>query len=323
MNEFGLIARYLAPLTGDGKAALQLEDDAAVIPGREGYEWVITKDAMVAGVHFFADTSPALIARKLVRTNLSDMAAMGAKPCYYLLAGFLPKQTNETWWKGFSASLKEENSQFGVILLGGDTVAHNGALSLSLTMIGEVEKGEALLRSGAQHDDAVCVSGTLGDAALGLRILQGKIADIPLEYKDYLVDRYHSPQPRVTLSQAIQPYLHSAIDISDGFVADLGHICRTSSVGAMIEQADIPLSDATRYLVERDPSLWEVILTGGDDYELLCTLPKNQLSAARNGAESVGGRLTPIGSITAGEKVTIHDRQGKSLLLSHSGYNHF
>src|SRR5690242_19837048 len=224
--EFDLIARHFRPLAGPG--ALDLRDDAALLTPPPGHDLVLTADAMVGGVHFLPDDPPDLIGRKLLRVNLSDLAAKGATPLGYLMTVSAPKGTPDAWFAGFAAGLAADQATFGVSLLGGDTTSTPGPLSLSLTMIGHVAHGAAVHRFGAQGGDEVWVTGTIGDGALGLAVALGRLTDA----SGYLLGRYRLPQPRIGL--AIAGIASAGMDVSDGLVQDLGHICRASGLAAAI-----------------------------------------------------------------------------------------
>ncbi|HIJ63338.1 MAG TPA: thiamine-phosphate kinase, partial [Rhodospirillaceae bacterium] len=255
MDEFSLIARLFAPLAAGAPGALGLTDDAALIEGPAGRQWAVTADALVAGVHFFADDPPDLIARKLIRVNLSDLAAMGAKPCGAFLCACFPRDTGTAWLDRFATGLKSDCEEFGIALMGGDTVATPGPLTLALTAFGDVPAGQALLRSNARSGHDIWVSGTIGDAALGLRGLTGEGPADP-----HLIDRYRLPQPRIALGLALHGLAQAAMDVSDGLVGDLGHICRASGVGAVLRADLVPLSQPAA--AAQDLAL---VLTGGDD----------------------------------------------------------
>lgn len=299
MDEFSRIARYFAPLAS--AQAFGLRDDAALLDART----VVTKDCMVAGVHFIGDEDASLIARKLLRVNLSDITAMGARPSHYLVGLMAPKNTPEAWFAAFARGLAEDQMQYGITLLGGDTTATPGPLSLSLTMFGTLEAAP-LLRSGAKVGNAVYMSGTLGDAALGLRMLQGTLPP-----REALIARYHLPEPRMALS--LSGVAHACMDISDGLLQDMGHIARASGVGVELEASLLPLSADARALLTEDASLLEIIVTGGDDYELLFTAPENI---------SLAG-VTRIGRVVAGDGVRLRDAQGNPLHFARAGYTHF
>jgi thiamine-monophosphate kinase len=334
MKEFDIIARYYAPLSSKVSGALGLKDDAAFIPERSGHELVITKDAIAEDVHFVTrrnplsgeGATPRQIAKKLVRTNLSDLAAMGARPKYYLIASVLNNIVDEAWVRDFSAGLAEDQEEFDISLIGGDTVKHGGPLCFSLTMIGEVKKGRHLTRTGAKPGDMVYVSGTIGDGALGLGAFRGEVKGISREAREYLIDRYHIPRPRVKLGMGLAEsgLVSAAMDISDGLLGDLEHICACSKVDAVVHQSRIPLSDGGREALRFNPEYWRQVFTGGDDYELLFTVPKNHREELEALAKNLSLPVTPIGEIKKGEgKVSAVDAAGKPLAFPQKGYTHF
>jgi thiamine-monophosphate kinase len=277
---------------------------------------VLTKDAMVAGVHFLADDPPGRIAQKLLRVNLSDLAAMGATPIGYLLALARPRAIEDDWLAAFCAGLADDNAAFGISVLGGDTVSTPGPLTLSLTAIGEVPTGEALLRDGARPGDDIWVSGTLGDAALGLAVLQGEL-DVANKVRAHLIERYRLPQPRLALGQALRGLAHAAIDISDGLVADLGHIVQTSGLGAEIRVDLLPLTDADL------PGAQDAALSGGDDYELLFTAAKSQRDTIEQLIRKLDVPLTRIGEMQAAPGVRVLDASGADMRPERTGWQHF
>jgi thiamine-monophosphate kinase len=315
LDEFQRIARFFAPLAGPG--ALGLEDDVALIDGPAGTQYVLKTDAIVEGVHFFPTDPPRQIAQKLLRVNLSDLAAKGAEPVGYLLTTALTARQDETWLAEFSAGLAEDQKNFGIVLLGGDSVRTEGATTLSATAIGRVAVGKALLRTGARPGDAIFVSGSLGDAALGLKALRGELPRMPGAYGEYLVMRYRLPEPRLRLGRYLVGRATAAMDISDGLVADLGHLCNASGVAAIVEAARLPLSDAARALIANDPSLFTLALTGGDDYEILFTAPREAAP------KLAGWGVAEIGRIEAGQRVTVLDAAGRPMRFKRPGYSHF
>ena len=315
MDEFDLIARHFAPLSSGAPDAFGLTDDAALVEVGPGRRLVATKDMIVAGVHFLADDPADLIARKLLRVNLSDLAAMGARPRAYLLAIALPRDTDDGWIAGFAAGLGADQAEFAVHLIGGDTVATDGPLTASITALGEVDTDHAIRRAGARSGDTIYVSGSLGDAALGLLARRGELAGLDDTTKAFLIDRYRLPRPRVELGQRLQGVASAAIDISDGLVADLGHICAQSGVGAEIEAGRVPLSPAARSALDASPELMTSVLTGGDDYELLFT------ARAVDGL-SADPPITAIGRITDGSGVRVLDDAGVPMTFSAAGYRH-
>lgn len=315
LGEFELIDRLLKPLARGYPGALELTDDAALVDLPPGLQLVIAKDAIVADVHFLADDPPELIAGKLLRVNLSDLAAMGADPLGYLMVLARDPLTNTSWLTRFYAGLAADQRRFGCHLLGGDTVATPGPLTLTLTILGTLPEGLALRRSGARAGDDIWVSGTLGDAAMGLRILRGLA--VTEEEALALVDRYRTPRPRLELGRALRGLATAAIDVSDGLVADLGHILETSRVGAIVDASLLPLSAAGRGI----PGAREAALGGGDDYELLFTAPAERradISALR-----LDHGLTRIGAVQIGPGLDIQDADGRPVLLDHKGWRHF
>jgi len=315
-DEFDIIHSYFAPLTRGNGAALGLEDDAAVLSAKPGFEHVVTTDAIVAGVHFLADESPANIAARLCASNLSDLAAMGALPLGFTLAAAWPRGTDEAFIEAFAAGLGEWVDAYDFPLLGGDTVSTPGPLVFSLTAIGEVEAGRALKRSGARPGDTVYVSGTIGDGGLGLRAVKGELRDLSEAHTAYLAGRFRRPTPRISTGRVLAGIASACIDVSDGLVQDLGHICEVSGVSIRIDAASVPLSDAAKAALEADAGLLEVILTGGDDYELAFT------SAVPPGRGDTP--LTAIGEVTAGPGgISVIDRAGNKLEIERGGFNHF
>jgi thiamine-monophosphate kinase len=322
MDEFSFIAELLSPLAVDA-GALALKDDAALVKPGPGRVFAITKDALIEGVHFTGRERPALIARKLLRVNLSDLAAMGAVPRGYFLALMLPERyCRPEWLQSFAAGLAEDQRHYAMSLLGGDTTRSPNDLCLSLTLLGEVENGTALLRAGARAGDDVYVSGTIGDAALGLLSAQG-LLDAPASARDWLHDRYLLPQPRLALGRALRGQASACMDISDGLMQDTGQLCRASNLGARLLWPSIPLSEAALSVAARVEAWRERILAGGDDYELLFTAHPARRGAIEALALEAMTPVTRIGTIGAQKKVTLEDRQGNDITPARSGYRHF
>jgi thiamine-monophosphate kinase len=318
LGEFALIDRYFRPLATD-PGAFDLTDDAAVYSQRPGDDLVLTTDTVAAGVHFFADDPPDAIAKKALRVNLSDLAAKGAEPYGYLLSLALPDKWSEGWLKRFAAGLASDQKAYGVSLLGGDTTRAAGGLSIAITALGRVPKGEVVLRSGAKPGDSIFVSGTVGDGALGLR-LRGKTG----KGVKHLVGRYLLPQPRVSLAPVIRAHATAAMDVSDGLIGDLAHICEVSGVGAEISVPDVPLSSAAAARLIADPKLLPVILNGGDDYEILATVPHAVEGAFVEDADASGVSVTRIGTITKKKgPPVVRDRNGKVVRLTGGSHVHF
>jgi thiamine-monophosphate kinase len=322
-DEFELIRRLFAPLAAH-PGALNLMDDAALLDCPAGFRIVLTTDAIVAGVHFLAEDKPDLIARKLVRVNLSDLAAMGAKPVGLLVAACFPRDASLDWIEGFAAGLAVDCSAFDVSLLGGDTVATPGPATFSLTAIGEVETDRALRRSAAKVGDRIWVSGTIGDGAFGLLAARGQANALGAAHVEALRRRYQLPEPRIELGRSLLGIAGAAMDISDGLVGDLGHICDASRVGAVIEAEKVPLSDAAKAAVAAGLGQGlATALTGGDDYELLFTAPPEadaRIVALRAG---LGLRLSQVGKIIAGSGVRVEGQDGRPIALAAQGYRHF
>jgi len=318
MNEFDLIDTYLKPLTKGFPGALNLTDDAALIDVPQGQQLATTKDVIVEGVHFLGTEDASMIAKKLLRVNLSDLAAMGAKPLAYFIGGSLPKKTTTGWVRKFAKGLGEDQKLFEIYLAGGDTTATPGPLTLSVTALGLLPKGKALRRNGAKAGDDIYVSGTIGDAALGLLCLQKK-----LPRNSALQLRYLLPQPRVALGEKLRGIATACIDISDGLAQDLGHICGESKTQAKIERELVPLSNAAKALVAKKPALWDAVLSGGDDYELLFTAPKSEAEKIASIARALKLPVTRIGSMAKGTTVNVVNEKGKMLALKRKGYSHF
>jgi len=313
-GEFDLIARYLRPLADD-PAALNLTDDAAAFVPPPGQSLVLTKDMVAAGS----------IARKALRVNLSDLAAKGARPLGYLLGLALPADWTPEWMADFAAGLAGDQAAYGIALLGGDTVKAAGGLTLSITAIGAVPDGGMVRRAGAKAGDAIYVSGTIGDAALGLRLRLGTLDGAAAgEGTAHLLDRYLHPQPRLALAEAVRLHAHAALDVSDGLVGDLGHMLKASGVGARLEAALVPLSDASRALVGSDPSALVSILSGGDDYEILAAVPLDRAAVFEAEAKAVGVPVTRIGTILAEPGAPqVVDGEGRMIQLARVSHDHF
>ena len=321
VDEFERIRRFFAPLAGPG--GLDLLDDAAVVDCRAGRRLVVTADAIVEGVHYLPVDPPELVARKLLRVNLSDLAAMGARPLHYLLTTALPAVHGADWVAAFARGLAEDQRRFQVSLLGGDSVATPGPAALSLTAIGEVTAGMEIRRSGALVDDLVWVSGTIGDAYLGLAVLRGAYSQLAPEHRTGLIGRFRIPEPRVELGPRLAGLAHAMIDVSDGLLADLGHICETSNVAARVEVEALPLSPAAKEIVDQRMDSRVSLAAGGDDYELLFTAPASATKAIEELSSVLGLPITMIGLIERGKGVRLVDSEGRAIPVDHAGYRHF
>jgi len=327
-GEFELIARYFAPLAKGFPGAYGLQDDAAVVAPSSGHEIVAKTDAIVGGVHFLPDDPPELVARKALRVNLSDLAAKGAVARCYLIDLILPAGTTEDWVAGFARGLAADQETFGVHLIGGDTNATPGPLTIALMALGEVPEGQILRRGGARDGDAVFVTGTVGDAALGLAALRGALPELDPAAADHLIGRYRLPEPRVGLGPRLIGLASATIDISDGLVADLGHICEVSRLGAIVDTARVPLSDAARRAIAGDPARQMAALTGGDDYEILFTAAPDAAHRIARLSQETGIRISEIGRMCAapadgGDRVVLRDAAGERIEVARRGWAHF
>jgi thiamine-monophosphate kinase len=307
MNEFDIISRYFAPLAGEG--AFGLKDDAAVLPSREGHEIVVTTDTISEGTDFFAFDPADTVAQKALRVNLSDLAAKGAEPAAYLLNLTLPPTITEDWLAAFASGLARDQETFSLSLLGGDTGAGEGPLSIAITAFGFVPRGKMIGRSGARVGDAVYVTGTIGDSGGGLAIFKREKHALSDPDRDYLTTRYRLPQPPIEFASALRGIAHASVDISDGLIADLGHIASASGVRITIEGEQVPLSRSLRALWG-DQALLRAV-AAGDDYQTAFTA-----------SPGLKGPFTHIGEVTAGEGVNLL-RDGSAVALPKTGYRHF
>jgi thiamine-monophosphate kinase len=324
-GEDSLIARYFRPLATD-PGAFDLDDDAAILKS-QGEDIVVTTDAIVEGVHFLPDDPPDTIARKALRVNLSDLAAKGATPAGFVLTLAL-RAADDAWLKPFAHGLCDDAGLFGCPLLGGDTVSTPGPLMISITAFGRVPPGKMVHRSGAKPGDRVVVTGTIGDAALGLDILGGGTAATVLAddaaAKEMLIGRYRIPQPRNVMAKAVRDHAHAAMDVSDGLAGDLTKLCGASGVSAVIDAPSIPLSEAAAILLARGAVGIEAIVSGGDDYEILCAVPEDRFEMFAESARLAGTAVTSIGTILAGTTVPkFLNAQGREVALPRLSYSHF
>jgi thiamine-monophosphate kinase len=322
-GEDSLIARYFRPLATD-PGAFSLGDDAAILKA-SGDDIVVTTDAIVEGVHFIADDPPDTVARKALRVNLSDLAAKGATPAGFVLTLAL-RAADDAWLTPFARGLGSDAGLFDCPLLGGDTVSTPGPLTISITAFGRVPAGRMVRRSGAKPGDRVVVTGTIGDAALGLDILKGGAAAALADTgaKAMLIGRYRVPQPRSALAKAVRDHAHAAIDVSDGLAGDLAKLCGVSGVSAVIDAPSIPLSAAAAALLARGIVGIDAIVSGGDDYEILCTIAEDRFEAFVQAADQAGVAVTSIGMVVAGSSVPrFLDGEGREIALPRHSYSHF
>lgn len=321
VGEFDLIAEYFAPLGACPRLAttdripLGIGDDAALLNGATGKQLAISVDTLVAGVHFPVDGPARLIAHKALRSNLSDLAAMGATPLAYTLALTLPA-AGRHWLAEFSAGLREIADEFPIALIGGDTT-RGSQLVITVQVFGELPAGNALLRSGAQVGDTIFVTGTLGDARAALDILELN-ADALDDAQRHLLERYYKPTPRVEFAQALRGIASAAVDVSDGLAADLGHILAASGIGAELQLASLPLSGAIP-----TNNAYRYALSGGDDYELCFTVPATRADEVDSLCKVLSIQATAIGRIVATNGLIVLDSNGAAVPVAESGYRHF
>jgi thiamine-monophosphate kinase len=326
-GEERLIERYFRPLARH-PGALGLIDDAAAITPPAGCDLVLTADGIVAGVHFFPGDPPDTIAKKALRVNLSDLAAKGARPLGFLLTLALPEETGEKWLAPFARGLGADADAYGCPLLGGDTVRTPGPVTISIAAFGAVRRGRMVRRHGAKPGHHVVVTGTIGDAALGVLLRRddanGKRWGLTRRAQDHLAARYLVPQPRTAIAELIGTHASAAMDVSDGLAGDLAKLCRASGVAAEIEIARVPLSAAARAVLAHDPALIETILTGGDDYEIVAAVPARKVEALRRAAAAAGVPVREIGKVVAGQgEACFLGSDGKRLALAHPSFSHF
>lgn len=322
-GEFELIARYFAPLASKAPLAFGLKDDAAALRPSTGSELVLTTDTIVSGVHFLANDPPKTIGRKLLRVNLSDLAAKGAKPRAYLINCSFPRDISEEWIAAFAEGLAADQDVFGIVLIGGDTTATPGPLTLSATAIGELPRGSMLRRKGARVGDGIWVTGNIGDAGLGLRVLKGEDLSLSDAFAAPCVAHYRVPSPRSGVGPKLRGLARACLDVSDGLVADLGHMCAASNVGAEIHGDGVPLSAAARRALAAGKVELGELLTAGDDYELIFAVAARDEPKLARVAKSAGVKITRIGQATRSKGVVVRDAQGNPLTLVRDGYRHF
>jgi len=325
-GEERLIDRFFRPIA-KSTGALGLADDAALISPPAGHDLVLTVDAVVADVHFFSGDAADLVAKKALRVNLSDLAAKGAVPLGALLSLSMPESTTDAWLEAFARGLGEDCDQFRCPLLGGDTTGTGGALTISITVVGSVPSGKMVQRRGAAAGDVIVVTGTIGDGALGLKLRREPdaraFAKLDAAARAYLHERYLLPRPRLAVAEALRRYASAAMDVSDGLAGDLAKLVAVSGVGAIIETARVPFSAAARAAIAADSGQIETALTGGDDYEIVATMPENRSSTFQEAAATAGIEVTTIGRIVAGEGISLIGPDGQAMRLKQASFSHF
>jgi len=322
LGEFELIARYLAPLAANLPGAAKLKDDAASLSLPPGRDLVVTTDALAEGVHFLRADGAAAIAAKALRANLSDLAAKGAEPLsYQLILGF-PESPAPEWMEAFTAQLAREQAEFGIQLSGGDTIRNPGGLLIGVTALGSVPAGKILRRQGARPGDALFVSGSIGDAALGLEVkLRGRSFGAAAD--EFFLERLHWPMPRGRLGPRLIGLADAAMDVSDGLIQDAGHIASASGCALVIEAGRMPLSDFARAALQADPALLGLMLRGGDDYEILFAAPPVAAPGIQRAAREAGVNVVEIGRVEAGQGLRLLDAAGREMPLESGGFRHF
>lgn len=338
MKEFDLIQKYFYPLTNKHPAALALNDDAAVIPYLEKHDLVISTDTCCSGIHFPLETPPERVAQRALRIGLSDLAAMGARPYGYFLSLSLPPKTKEAWVKAFSNGLKKDQALFSLALLGGDTTVSPGTLTVTMTVLGHVQKTKAIKRSTAKAGDLIFITDTVGDAALGLKILQKKIKGLIRKEQTFLIEKFYQPRLHFGFTEEIASLASAAIDSSDGLIASLHHLAKASSLQADVLLATIPFSKTALKLMDKasDPLLMKrQLMVAGDDYNLIFTAPPKAKTSLIKAAQKHAVLLTEIGRLNPLEKslrgssssrskssVVVKDAQQRRIAFTEKGYEH-
>lgn len=322
IGEFELIARYFAPLARGFRGAGGLQSDNAFLAADPRRDLVVKTDTIVAGVHFLADDLPARIAAKALRVCLSDLAAGGSTPFVYQLSLALPSNWTEAWVAAFARGLAADQRRYGIVLCGGDTVVTPGPLTVTITAFGRVARRKGLGRAGARAGDELWVSGTIGDGALGLLVAQGGLRDLTVRQRASLEDRYRLPRPRSTLGPRLVGIATASADVSDGLLADAGHIAQASGLALTIERDDVPLSAAARLAVAADSRLWANVLGGGDDYELVIAAPARKAAPLQAAARAAGVKVMRIGRFARGSGVGL-TAGGQPVAAPRKGYVHF
>lgn len=323
LGEFAMIAKLFAPLAANDPNAFGLTDDAATMRVPADQELVLKTDMVIEGVHFLRDDPPDLVARKALRVNLSDLAAKGAMPQRYLLGLSIGPWVGDEWLARFAAGLAEDQKRFAITLSGGDTTASSGPVMVSIAALGTVPVGRMIRRKGARPRDAVFVTGSIGDAGAGLAVLKGEGVGLPDLSRAALISRYQLPEPRVTLGPQLRGIASAALDVSDGLLADLGHIAKLSEVRIALDAARIPVSTATQALWGQGEATVVRAATSGDDYEIAFTAPTSARSRLEELSRTSGVAITEIGRVEGGSGVHLLDDRGKPIAVPRTGYTHF
>ena len=323
LGEFELIARIFAPLARGAAGAFDLTDDVALLTPPPGREIVLKTDSLIESVHFRSDDPPSTVGRKALRRALSDLAAKGAEPAAYLLALALPQRIGVPWLEEIASGLALDQAEFGISLYGGETDATPGPVTITVTAIGFVPHGALVRRKGANPGDLVFVTGTIGDAGAGLEILTNKPAILSGKAPEFLASRYRLPTPRLVFGHAFRALASAAIDVSDGLIADLGHIADVSDVRIEVDCAAIPLSPVLAGIKGDGRETRIHAATAGDDYEIAFTAPSAVEPLIREAARQTATSITPIGRVMPGRGIALLDDAGGEVALERRGYTHF
>jgi len=315
-GEFDLISKYFKPLAGP--EGLDLSDDASCVRGSSNHDLIVTKDILVEHVHFRNEDPADLLAHKALAVNVSDCVAKGAQPNLYWLGLALPASIDDAWMEGFSKGLNGAQTLYGCHLAGGDTCITDGPMVISVTLLGAIPTGKMVTRSGAKCGDDIYVTGTLGDAALGLWCLEKQTGGMKT-----LVSAYQKPMPPFKFGIALSSISNSSADISDGLIADATHISQASNVGMLIHKDDLPLSKQGGQLLRREPDLWSKVWSGGDDYQIVFTASKGERVNVLDLAMKTGTQVTIIGEVISEQGVQLLDKGGQLVQVTHGGYTHF
>jgi len=326
-SEFEIIARVFAPLAKD-TGALGLKDDAAILMVTEGHELVVTCDTIVEGVHFLKDDPAASVGHKALAVNLSDLTAKGARGYAYTLSLALPKSVSIDWIEGFASGLRDVQTETGISLIGGDTTASPGPPTITITALGLVSHQHAVMRLGAKPGDKLYVSGTIGDACLGLRLLRepglAETLGLSGEDVDFLVHAYRCPGPNNQLAVLVRNFAQAAIDVSDGLIGDIEKLCGVSHVGAKVEAARVPFSAAAGKALHREPDILAELITAGDDYGIVVAVSEKSAPDFESEADASGAAFTLIGEVLPAQKgLEVVDGKGRPLKLKRKGFSHF
>lgn len=320
-GEFELIAKLFAPLSRGVSGAFALTDDVALLEPKPGHEFVLKTDSLIESVHFLRSDPAGMVAQKALRRALSDLAAKGAEPSVYLLALALPSWPDMNWLESFAAGLAEDQARFECALAGGETNATPGPVTVTITAVGYVPHGALIRRNGATPGDSVFVSGTIGDAAAGLALLTTGDTPASAAGRDFLISRYRLPDPRLALGRELRGLASASLDVSDGLLADLGHIAEVSQARIEIDAARVPMSDALRELRGEGTSARALAAGAGDDYEIAFTAPRS--AAALEAVRRIGTQVTEIGRVVSGRGVALLDEGGNPIQVPRQGYTHF